>query len=378
MFKLEQLRQAFLVALATTAATIGIIAAIPGRTPSIVDAKGDPIPGSIARLEKMKLGGVEQWLVVRGKSVDRPVLLFLSGGPGGSELGRVRRFNQALEDHFVVVVWEQRGTGKSYPAIEPKSALTVEQYVSDIIELTEKLKAQFNEDKIYLVGHSWGTIIGLRAAQQRPDLFYAYIGTAQMVNVRETDQIIYRAVLDHAEKIGDRAEVEKLKSLGEPPYTGDNLIDQYRSFFGKEFEIFERPHIRNQEYLAHSDIGGLLFIPEYSLLDKVNFVRGLIDTFNVVYPQLQDFDFRKDAPRLSVPVYFVLGRHDMNGTWWLAKDYFQKLQAPRKRLYIFEHTGHGQLWQEADRFHAIMTQTVLPETYPTPGTRSVSQIAPRN
>jgi proline iminopeptidase len=156
-------------------------------TPPIVGADGQPLPGSIATMEHVKLGGVDQWLVIRGNSVQNPVLLFLSGGPGGSELGRMRRFNQPLEERFVVAVWEQRGCGKSYDAINPKSALTVDQYVADVIELSDMLRARFHADNIYLMGHSWGSILGVRAVQQRPDLFYAYIGTGQMVNVRETD-----------------------------------------------------------------------------------------------------------------------------------------------------------------------------------------------
>ena len=175
------------------------------HTPPILDEMGKPLPNSIASLEKVRLGGVDQWLIVRGQDVNKPVLLFLSGGPGGSEAGRVLRFNQELEKHFVVVIWEQRGCAKSYPSLRPKSALTVDQYASDIIELTGMLRERFDEEKIYLVGHSWGTIIGVRAVQQRPDLFYAYVGTSQMVNVRETDQIIYDVLMEHARQTGDAA-----------------------------------------------------------------------------------------------------------------------------------------------------------------------------
>lgn len=173
------------------------------HTPPILGADGKPLPGSIAALEQVKLGGVNQWLILRGHDVNKPVLLFLSGGPGASEAGRVLRFNAELEKHFVVVIWEQRGCAKSYLSRQPQSALTVEQYVADLIELTDLLRARFDEEKIYLVGHSWGTIIGARAAQARPDLFHAYIGAAQMVNVRETDQMIYEMVLAHSHQTGD-------------------------------------------------------------------------------------------------------------------------------------------------------------------------------
>ncbi|WP_448335684.1 alpha/beta fold hydrolase, partial [Bellilinea sp.] len=209
------------------------------RTPAILGADGKPLPGSIAALEKVKLGGTDQWLIIRGNDITKPVLLFLSGGPGGSEAGRVLRFNRELEKHFVVVIWEQRGCGKSYPAYYPPARLSLEQYVSDLIELTDWLRQRFDEEKIYLVGHSWGTIIGVRAVQARPDLFHAYVGTAQMVNLRQTDQMIYDIVLSHAQKIGDSAFVETLQKQGRPPYFGKSPIQPYATLFGREYAWFE-------------------------------------------------------------------------------------------------------------------------------------------
>ncbi len=332
-------------------------------TPAIRDSSGKVVPNSIASLEKIKLGGVEQWLVIRGHNTNNPVLLFLSGGPGASELGRVRYFSEPLEQHFTMVVWEQRGCGKSFPSVNPKENVTIEQYTKDIIELSEYLKRRFRQEKIYLLGHSWGTIIGVRAAQARPDLFYAYIGAAQMVNVRETDQIIYRELLEYAQTTGDTKFANRLIELGEPPYFGKNPVMQYKDVLARDYGIFQAPHIKSQEYLQHGDLfARMLRSPEYTLLDKINFARGLMTTFNLVYPQLQDFDFRKDALEFDVPVYMILGRHDSNATPEMAKAYFGKLQAPQKRLYYFEDSGHDMIFQETDKFHDLMINTVLPDT----------------
>ena len=333
-------------------------------TPPILGEDGKPMPNSIAALEKVRLGGVDQWLILRGQAVDKPVLLFLSGGPGGSEAGRVLRFNQELEKHFVVAVWEQRGCGKSYPSLNPRSALTVEQYVADIIELSELLRARFEEQKIYLVGHSWGSIIGVRAAQERPDLFHAFIGTAQMVDVRETDQIIYQLMLEHARQVGDSAYLQSLQAQGEPPYFVKNPIRPYVNLFEREYAVYEAALIKDEAYRRDGDaLLMMLKQPEYGWLDRLNNLRGLMDTFNVVYPQLQDFDFRQDAQTFDLPVYLMLGRHDMNAIYWIAEEYFEILQAPHKQLYFFEDSGHGMIWEEADKFHDIMINTVLPETY---------------
>jgi pimeloyl-ACP methyl ester carboxylesterase len=334
------------------------------HTPAILAADGKPLPGSIATLEKVKLGGVDQWLIIRGNDITKPVLLFLSGGPGGSEAGRVLRFNSELEKHFVVVIWEQRGCGKSYPAYYPPNQLSVEQYVSDMIELTDWLRQRFDEEKIYLVGHSWGTIIGVRAVQARPDLFHAYVGTAQMVNLRQTDQRIYDIVLSHAQKIGDSAFVETLQKQGRPPYFGKSPIQPYATLFGREYAWFEVPHIRNEDYRQNGDaILLMLKQPEYGWLDRIYYLLGLMNTFNKVYPQLQEMDFRVDAAKLDVPVYLIQGRHDMNNPSPLPEEYYEVLQAPAKQMYHFEQSGHGMIWQEADLFHDLMVNTILAETY---------------
>ncbi len=333
-------------------------------TPPITDANGKPLPNSIAVMEKVNLGGSEQWLILRGKDVNKPVLLFLSGGPGASESARVLRFNSELEKHFVVVIWEQRGCGKSYPSINPQSDLTIDQYVSDVIELSEMLRVRFAEQKIYLVGHSWGTIIGVLAAQQRPDLYHAYIGTAQMVDVQETDQMIYDLILEHSRQTGDTAFVQTLEKQGPPPYFGKSPIEPYATLFGREYQLFEAPNIKDETYRREGDaILLMLKQPEYGWLDRVYYLLGLMNTFNVVYPQLQEMDFRVDAARLDLPVYIVLGRHDMNNPSHIPEEYFRLLKAPKKELIFFENSGHGMIWEQADLFHRLMVETALPETY---------------
>jgi proline iminopeptidase len=334
------------------------------HTPPILGEDGQPLPNSITSLEKVRLGGVDQWLIIRGENVNKPVLLFLSGGPGSSEAGRVMRFNQELEKHFVVVIWEQRGCAKSYPSLNPKSALTMEQYAADIIELTDMLRERFDEEKIYLVGHSWGTVIGTRAVQARPDLFHAYISTAQMVDIREADQDIYHLLLERSRQIGDTQSIQTLEELGEPPYRVKNPILPYSKFFGLEYSFFQGADIKDEEFRRDGDLLLLLFKqPEYGWLDRLYNLLSLKDTFNAVYPQLQEFDFRLDAASLDLPVYMILGRYDINGTYWLAEEYFNTLQAPHKRLYIFEDSGHGMIWEEAEKYHDIMINTVLSETY---------------
>lgn len=352
------------------AVVIGLLAAVvlgsqwAAHTPPILGANGRPLPGSIAAMETVNLGGANQWLIIRGENIDKPVLLFLSGGPGASEAARVLRFNQALEKHFVVVIWEQRGCGKSYPSRYPLAKLTIDQYKADIIELTNILRARFGERKIYLAGHSWGSVIGLLAAQARPDLFHAYIGSAQMVDVPATDKLIYDMVLDYSRQTGDAQFVKTLETQGRPPYLGRNPILPYSTLFGREYSLYEYPNIKDEAYRRDGDILMMMLKqPEYGWLDRLYYLLGLMNTFNTVYPQLQSIDFRRDAPQLNLPVYLMLGRHDMNNPYQIPEEYFRLLEAPHKQLIFFEDSGHGMIWEQADLYHQVLTETILPETY---------------
>ncbi|PKN99572.1 MAG: alpha/beta hydrolase [Chloroflexi bacterium HGW-Chloroflexi-4] len=334
------------------------------HTDPILGENGKPLDGSIASVEKIKLGGTNQWLIIRGEDVNKPVLLFLSGGPGASEAARVIRFNSELEKHFVVVIWEQRGCGKSYPSLNPKSALTLNGYASDIIELTNLLRDRFDEKKIYLVGHSWGSIIGVHAVQQAPELFHAYVGSAQMVDVLETDQLIFQMVMDHSIKSGDTSFVKTLEAQGVPPYFGKSPIKPYSTLFGREYALFEYPNIVSEEYRKDGDILELMLKQsEYGWLDRIHYLLGLMNTFNVVYPQLQEMDFRLDANQLDLPVYLILGRHDLNNPIQIPEEYFNLLQAPHKELIVFEKSGHGMIWEEPDKFTDVLVNTVLAQTY---------------
>ena len=188
-------------------------------TPPITDAQGNTIPGSIATLEKVNLNGSEQWISIRGRDADKPVLLFLAGGPGGSQLVTERRALGGLEDHFVVVNWEQPGAGKSFTSVDHAS-LTPERYVTDGIELVNVLRERFGEEKVYVLGDSWGSVLGIWLIQRNPELFHAFIGTGQMVAFLETDLMCYDFALNQAQARGDTQKVEQLKKQGPPPYYG--------------------------------------------------------------------------------------------------------------------------------------------------------------
>jgi pimeloyl-ACP methyl ester carboxylesterase len=287
------------------------------------------------------------------------VLLFLAGGPGGSELGAMRRHLEVLEQDFVVVTFDQRGAGKSYDALDPASTLTLDGAVGDTIELTGYLRSRFGEDKIYLVGQSWGSTLGVLAVQRRPELYEAFVGVGQMVSQRETDRSFYRDTLAWARETGKSDLVARLTDIGPPPYA---TILPYETALSYEHEVYPYDHSRNSE--GEGGFSENLLVEEYTLLEQVHALGAMMDTFSVLYPQLQEIDFRRDAAELDVPVYLVQGRHEADGRAVLANEWFEQLGAPAKTMVVLETSGHRPLFEQPERFHEVMIETVLAETSP--------------
>jgi pimeloyl-ACP methyl ester carboxylesterase len=315
-------------------------------TPPITDAQGEPLPGSIASLEKVNLNGSQQWISIRGKDRTKPVLLFLAGGPGGTQLATARFALGGLEDHFVVVNWDQPGAGKSFDAVK-RSTLTPERYIQDAHALIEILRERFGEEQIYLVGESWGSVLGIWLVQRYPELFHAFIGTGQMVAFLENDLMCYQFSLDLARERGDTAKEEKLIAQGPPPYYGAGMSLKESTFLMDTFNSMnENPAIADNGFNTFRDLAA----PEYGLYDKLSWFRGVIQTLDVVYPQLWEVDFRQQATQLEVPVYFLIGRHDINAPTVLTEQYYDLLQAPHKEIIWFEQSGHTPWVSESDRF----------------------------
>jgi pimeloyl-ACP methyl ester carboxylesterase len=329
--------------LALFAMTYGLMQ--PATTAPILGADGRPLDGSIAELASVELGGHDQALMIRGRSTESPVLLHLAGGPGGTDLGAMRA-DTGLEDEFIVVTWEQRGAGKSYAALDPVDTLTLEQMVADTIELSEYLRERFDEERIYVHGNSWGSTLGILAVQRRPDLYHAYVGTGQMVSQRATDVMFYEDTLAWADATDRLDLAATLRENGPPPYAG---ILAYEPALSHESEWNAYP-----EYDTDLLLPATLFVPENTLVDRVNGLRAFLDTFSVLYPQLQDIDFRDDVSRLDVPVTIVTGAHEARGRAVLVDEWLASLDAPSIRTLVFEHSGHRPSFEEPAAFVRVM------------------------
>lgn len=336
--------------------TIGLIgfSHFTVSTPKILDKQGKTLPGSIAELRKVTLNGRQEWISIRGEDKNKPVLLFLAGGPGGTQMSSVRYNLKELEKNFVVVNWDQPGSGKSYYAINNKN-LIVDTYVKDGYALTNYLCNTFRKEKIYLVGESWGSALGIFLADKYPEKYYAFIGTGQMVDFTETEKIDYEKAMEIAKAKNDTKKIAKLKANGMPPYYGSDVTwksEEYYSYLNES--MFKNSKMYNPGYNTARDI----FSPEYDIVDKINYLVGLFKTFNHVYPQLYNTDLRKDYTSIKIPVYFFIGRLDLNAPTSLLEDYYKALEAPHKEIVWFEHSGHSPWINESDKFVKEMLKIV--------------------
>ncbi len=347
------------VAIAAAVGLVGFTAALarPPSTAAIVDANGEKVPDSIAELITVDINGHDLALMIRGHDVQNPVLLFLAGGPGGSEMGAMRNHLPELEEHFTVVTWDQRGTGTSYDQLDPTDTYTLDSAIDDTIAVTDHLRERFGQDRIYLAGQSWGTALGVLAVQQRPELFRAFIGAGQMVDLLETDTIFYEDTLEWAEANGNGGLVDELERIGPPPY--DDMLD-YETALSYEHEVYPYDHSANSE--GEGGFSENFFVSEYALIDQVHLLGAFMDTFSVVYPQLQDIDFRRTATGFDIPVFFVQGAHEADGRAEPFAEWYPMIDAPTKDLTVLATSGHRPLWEQPDEFVDYMVDTVLTQT----------------
>ena len=301
---------------------------------------------AISELCEITVNDSKQWLTLRGKNKDAPVILFLSGGPGGSQMGNARVALSELEDNFVMVQWDQPGSGKSRWAV-PRQQITLNRYLQDGHAVTQYLKQKFGKKKIYVIGESWGSALGVLLMQRHPEDYAAFIGSGQMVDFAQTEVDDYKLALKIAKERGDTAKVKQLERRGSPPYYGDSVIFDMLAYLQYlDNEMARRGNINPSK----SNIYASVLAPEYGLIDKYNWAAGLFRTLDQVFPQLYNINFRKSATKLEVPMYFLLGRHDLNAPTYLAEEYYQLLNAPKKELVWFEHSGHAPWNTEADRY----------------------------
>ncbi|MCX2980679.1 alpha/beta hydrolase [Halieaceae bacterium IMCC14734] len=311
-------------------------------------------PRGIQTLELVELNGLQQWVKIRGHDTSNPVLLYLHGGPGMPELPFSHLFDLEIEEHFTVVHWDQRGSGKTRRQGFSNKDLTVPVFIDDTLALTNHLRARFQQDKIYLAGHSWGSMLGTLVVQREPELFHAYIGLGQLTNLHDNEVVSLNFVREEAVADNNKAAIAELAALA-PPYTDD--IGQLR--VQRKWLYYYGGGFRG---LGYADIFLAVFTsPDYSLADTYAMLKGL-DVSAVMWPEVARYNLEETALDWQVPVYFLAGRYDYNTPSELAERYFEKLSAPRKAFIWFEKSAHMMNLSDPQFYQDTMINRVLAET----------------
>lgn len=314
----------------------------------------------IAESQLLSINNTKQFVMIRGENPRNPVLLFLHGGPGVSELGGLRKYNSDLEKHFTVVYWDQRNAGKSYDPAFPASEIKVSKYVEDVNALARYLKERLKVRKILLVGHSWGSRLGMLAVQKYPEHFSAFVSTGQEVAAYEGELQSYRYTLAKAKELKKTEMIQQLEAIGEP--RGGDYRTMYRigpeGFSVQKYALLE---LNKDIYdgFTIEDLYANIESGEYTAEEKANYMKAVNFTNEHILSDeaYHNFDFRKQFPTVSIPVFFIGGKYDYITPTPLAKEYFDMLKAPKKEFILFEQSGHDPAWEEPQRFHDELIRT---------------------
>ncbi len=322
-------------------------------------------PTGVQDSYKTRIGGVEQWLNVRGQDRANPLLLFVHGGPASPAMPSLWQFQRPLEEYFTVAHWDQRGAGKTYNETDPATlsdSIHIARYVEDAIEVAEHLRQRYGKEKIVLVAHSWGTIIGFQAALKRPDLFYGYVGMGQVINTQDNERISFDYGLARAKADNNVAAVKEMESIA--PYPGDQPITRERIILARKWP---------QHYgglTAFRDNSSYYYkapylSPDYSALDVCAINRGSVFTLGRVMDEFLAVDF-KPVRRFPIPVVMFMGRHDYTTPSEPTAAWLSAVSAPYKQAVWFERSAHMMPWEEPGRTLTSLLQYVLPLTQATP------------
>lgn len=259
-----------------------------------------------------------------------------------------------LDNQYTVVWWDQRGAGLSYNRKMKSETMTSKQFVADTIEISKYLCKRFNQEKIYLMGHSWGSFIAIQAAAEAPELYKAYIGVGQITNTRKSENISYEYMLNYYNEHNDIRTVKKLKNLSVDSKEYSHIRD----------EVMHRAGIGTTHNMKSVITG--IFVPsflnsEYTLTEKINLWKGKIYSRNHtnLWKELNNTDISEKIAKLNIPVYFFSGKYDYTVCYKLSEKYLGRLDAPIKGFYIFEKSAHSPIFEEPEKIADIISKDVL-------------------
>jgi pimeloyl-ACP methyl ester carboxylesterase len=280
----------------------------------------------------LQIGGIRQVISLKGNDGSKPLLLFLHGGPGNSVMDYAQKFTGSLQDHFIVVQWDQRGVGRTLALNSPTKALTVRQFEQDTHSLIDTLLRRFNRHKLYLAGHSWGTHLGFYIATNYPELLHAYLAICPMVNQLESETIILDLMKEKASRTGNKIALRELDVVKIPFESGEQL------YFHRKWVL---SYMGSKARITKSKV------EEWS------------STWLPIFVDASTQNLFETAPEIRCPVYFFVGRKDVQTNSAITEKYYQKLKAPKKDLFWFERSAHSLPTTEPEKLQTTIIEQVL-------------------
>ncbi|WP_367346505.1 alpha/beta fold hydrolase [Stenotrophomonas bentonitica] len=326
----------------------------------VADIRKVVADNGIERLETVPIGGINQWVSIRGTDRRNPVLLMLHGGPGWVAMPTSWYFQRGWEEYFTVVQWDQRGAGKTYASNDPAlvaPTMTRERMVADAEEMVAWLRREFGKDRIFVLGHSWGSYLGLELAQRRPEWLHAYIGMGQITNAPESERRGWAWTLQQAKAAGNAEAVAELESLA--PYAEGNAPLPLETLFK------QRKWLNQYGGMVHNRAGGdaeaaaIRLSPEYSDQDVAAMWKGNDFSMQHLLSGVLTLDMSR-VRELKTPLFLFLGRHDYNVSSELAAAWFETVRAPSKQLVWFEQSAHEVMIEEPGKTLLTLVQQVRP------------------
>jgi len=316
-------------------------------------------PNGVQETYTLRVGGIDQWVYVRGQDRSNPIILFVHGGPASPLSPTTWEFQRPWEEYFTMVTYDQRGAGRTFLATDPKSisdTIHISQYVSDVIDIAEQIKRRYHARKLILMGHSWGTVIGMKTALARPDLFYAYVGIGQVINTRTNERLSFEYGLDQARKTHNAEAIKELESIA--PYPGSKPITRERIIIARKWpQYFGGLSAYRDESKYYFDAP--LLSPDYVAKDVAAIDDGNAFTLGRILPEFLDVDFTK-VKRFPIPVIMFMGRHDYTAPSAPTAAWLAAVHAPYKRGIWFENSAHLMPFEEPGKALVSLITYVRP------------------
>lgn len=299
-------------------------------------------------LESLDVNGTKQSILLRSENTDKPIVLFVHGGPGSPLMYFSRAFDDVFLKDFIIVHWDQRYTGKSYDQSIPIKTFTVDQIAQDGLVIVDYLKKKFNKSKILLVGHSWGSIVGGHMAKKKPEAFLSFISVGTVADMHAGDKAKYSFLENKVKEAGTDKDKKDLLAMGAPPWKEFGQLAIQSSLMAKYKGSFYAlsPKQLNQAVNKNT---------EYSEAELRSLSVSMEKIWHQIFPFLSQYKAAKTMPSLDLPVVFAQGDHDMATPTYLAKEYFKVLEAPKGKIWIeFRNSAHFPMYEEPEKFLGVL------------------------